>query len=90
LVLSSYDPVDWRIQTDSRAELKAVLISSYSDSTVQGAASIENIRMGRTHAYERNSSGFTQLNAEVVSLIGKPIESFQGSYKAASFIVGGM
>lgn len=90
LVLSSYDPVDWRIQTDSRAELKAVLISSYSDSTVQGAASIENIRMGRTYAYERNSSGFTQLNAEVVSLIGKPIESFQGSYKAASFIVGGM
>jgi hypothetical protein len=89
LVLSSYDSVDWRLSVDPRAQLKAVLISGYSDSTVQGAGSVRTLNIGRSYAYERGSTQLRNLERDVVSSVGKTIHTFQGKYEASSFTVGG-
>lgn len=89
LVLSSYDPVDWVIQLAPGAQLQAVLMSSYEESTVQGAGSARVLQMGRMYAYERGSEGFNSLQREVIRWAGKPIDTFQGRYQARSFSVGG-
>ena len=89
LVLSSYEPVLWKITGARSANLKAVLLSGYSPSSVSGADGIQVVDIGKYYAYERNGSGFAALQREVVKRSGKSIETFQGKYSGASFIVGG-
>ena len=89
LVLSSYEAVDWRLHVESGAQLKAILLASYSDSTVSGAETVKTLNIGRTHAYDQGTAAFGNLQRDVMRWTGKPIGTFQGKYKATSFIVGG-
>lgn len=89
LVLSSYEPVSWQI-TNAGAQLQAVLLAGHHDSTVDGAGTVRVLELGQMYAYERGSSGFSQLQEEVIRWTGKPIDTFQGKYSASLFSVGGL
>lgn len=89
LVLSSHEPVHWRVSLSSGAELRAVLLSGYHDSTVSGIGDVRVVNLGRMYAHEQGSGSFSQLQTEVMRWTGKPIESFQGRYSGNSFTVGG-
>lgn len=89
LVLSSYEAVEWRLNLLGGAQLKAVLVSGYKDSTVSGAGNVRVTNMGRIYAYQRDSSEYENLQREVIRWTGQPIGIFQGKYRGASFTVGG-
>ncbi len=90
LVLTSYEPVNWRITLMPGAELAAVLVSGYYESRVTGAGDARVVNMGRNYAYERNAAGYADLQRDVTQWVGRPMSSFQGRYKGGSFTVGGM
>jgi hypothetical protein len=90
LVLTSYEPVDWQVSaTGSGQGIRAVLLGGYHDSTVTGAGDARIVRIGRVYAYEKEATAFSALDNEVKRQIGRPIDAFQGAYKASSFVVGG-
>jgi len=89
LVLSSYEPVRWRIVVDPGARLSAVFVSSYYPSTVEGANAVRVYQMDAGYAYQRNSPEFAKLQRATIEWTGKPMSLFQGSYKGGSFSVGG-
>lgn len=88
LVLSSYEPVNWRLQLMPGAQLSGVLLFGYHDSVVVGQGDAKFHRAGRMYAHERSSQEFVQLNREVERLTGLEISNFQGAYSANSFAVG--
>lgn len=89
LVLSSYEPVNWRLVSEPGAKLATVLISGYHSSNVVGAGTARVIVAGSASAYKLGDSGYNSLNNEVVKYIGKGIDIFQGKYEGDSFSVGG-
>lgn len=89
LVLSSYEPVLWRVVAEPGARLDAVLVSGNHASQVIGAGSTRTIVLGTAYAYERSNPGYLKLDNEVFRMTGKRISLFQGSYEGAQFIVGG-
>lgn len=89
LVLSSYEPVLWRLKLESGAKLSAVLVSGYYDSQVVGAGSARIVKIGSNHAYKSGGAEYNALNLEVLRLTGKTIGIFQGRYEGASFSTGG-
>jgi len=89
LVLTSYEPVRWRLNRQPGANVSAVILSSYYPSEVEGSGVARVLVAGSNHAYARESGGFATLNRQVLSMIGKPIEVFQGSYSGERFSVGG-
>lgn len=89
LVLSSYEPINWRIVNQAGVQLKAVLLSGYNESSVVGMGDAKVVQLGRLYAYERGSSGFLNLQREVIKWTGKPFDSFQGKYKGSTFMIGG-
>lgn len=89
LVLSSYEPVVWKLNRQAGAEIRLVLISSYHPSRVEGAGDARVIVMNGGHAYQLNSPEYQHLTREVVSMLGKGIDVFQGSYSGERFSVGG-
>lgn len=88
LVLTSYEPVNWRIQLAPGARLGAVLLFGYYESSVVGHGDAKVHRGGRFYAYQRPSGEFDRLNREVISLTGQEINGFQGAYSTATFSVG--
>lgn len=88
LVLSSYEPVNWRIQLAPGAALSAVLLFGYHESSVVGQGGARIHRGGTLYAYNRQSSEFERLNREVAKLTGLDINHFQGVYAATNFSVG--
>ena len=89
LVLSSYEPISWRIAGARAANLRAILLSGYSPSTVSGEEGVQVVQIGKQYTYERGGSGFHELQREVIRRTGSGIETFQGKYSGSSFIVGG-
>ena len=90
LVLSSYEPVQWKISLDPGAQLAGVLVSGYYQSRVMGAGSARVLQIGGNYAYERGSSGYNALDREVRSWTGgQGIRVFQGRYEGGSYTVGG-
>lgn len=87
LVLTSYEPVNWRIQLAPGAALSAVLLFGYHESSVFGHGGVKLHRGGRLYAYQRPSKEFELLNREVMQLTGVEINGFQGAYSATSFSV---
>lgn len=88
LVLSSYEPVNWRV-TGAVSKVKAVLLSGYYDSTVSGTGDVRVTKIGNNYAYESGSAGYRSLQNEVIGWTGKTIETFQGKYSGSTFMVGG-
>lgn len=89
LVLTSYEPVNWEIETDPGARIAAILLGGYNPSRVSGLAGVRQIDIGRVHAYQQGDSGYGALEAAVARRTGKRIKSFQGRYSGESFVVGG-
>lgn len=89
LVLSSYEAVRWVLVPDPGARLVAVLLSGYETSQVVGAGPARVVTLGRSYAYQQDSSGYNTLNQETMRWAGKGIGFFQGRYEGSSFQVGG-
>jgi hypothetical protein len=89
LVLSSYEPVLWRITGARAANLKAVLLGGPAASAVSGEDGVSVTSIGKLHAHERGGSGFSSLQQEVIRRTGQTFSTFQGTYSGMSFTVGG-
>lgn len=89
LVLSSYEPVRWKLKIESGAKLAAVLVSGYYQSEVVGAGNARIISAGSAYTYEKGNQGYYALDREVKQWTAKHIDIFQGRYEGSSFSVGG-
>jgi hypothetical protein len=89
LVLSSHQTVEWQLEVDDEAELKAVLLSGYGESTVAGAGLALVASIGGFYAFKRGSAEFRHLEDEVLRCTGRNIENFQSVYAGHSFEIGG-
>jgi len=87
LVLTSYEPVQWRIDPEFGARIAAVLLGGYHQSRVQGAGNAKQLDIGRVYAYQQGGEGYRQLEAAVARYTGKRIHSFQGRYEGEVFTV---
>jgi hypothetical protein len=88
LVLSSHQSVEWQIEIAPTAELKAVLLSGYGESTVAGAGAALVTSIGGFYAFKRGSAEFRHLEEAVLRCTGRNIENFQSVYAGAAFEVG--
>lgn len=89
LVLSSHQKVRWQVEVLRGAELAAVLLSGYGESTVTGAGEALVTSIGGFYAFKRGSAEFKHLEDEVLRCTGRTIEDFQSVYAGDSFEVGG-
>jgi hypothetical protein len=89
LVLSSHQTVRWQVEVLPGAELAAVLLSGYGESTVTGAGDAQVSSIGGFYAFKRGSAEFKHLEDEVLRCTGRNIEDFQSVYAGDSFEVGG-
>jgi hypothetical protein len=89
LVLSSHRTVRWQLEVAPGAELAAVLLSGYGESTVAGADPVQVSSIGGFYAFKRGSAEFKHLEDEVLRCTGRTIEDFQSVYAGSSFEVGG-
>lgn len=86
LVLTSYEPVLWQINTNGR-KISKILMSGYYDSTVLGADNTPVIKIGSGYAYKLDSAEYIQLKQGISQYIENPIQLFQGSYTGREFSV---
>jgi hypothetical protein len=91
LVVSSYEPVIWRVTIMPGAKVSAILLSGNSElSKVMGAGDTRVVTMGQSYAYEMGGQKHLALDQEVVRWTGRRIQSLQGRYKARMFTVQGI
>ena len=88
LVLSSHQTVRWEIGLAPEANLCAVLLSGYGQSTVVGAGDALVTSIGGFYAFKRGSAEFRHLESEVLRCTGRNIERFQSEYAGHSFDIG--
>ena len=89
LVLSSHHTVRWEIELAPEANLCAVLMSGYGQSTVVGAGDAVVTSIGGFYAFKRGSAEFRHLESEVLRCTGRNIERFQSEYAGHTFAIGG-
>jgi hypothetical protein len=89
LVLSSHQTVEWELEIAEGAELKAVLLSGYGESTVAGALAAPISSIGGFYAFKRGSAEFRHLEDEVRRCTGRAIDNFQSVYAGHTFEIGG-
>lgn len=89
LVLSAYEPVQWKLKLAPGAQLSTVLVSGYYPSQVTGAGGARTVIIGRDYAYKLGSTEYNRLNQQVMMWTGRTIDVFQGLYEGSSFSVGG-
>ena len=89
LVLSSHQTVQWQLELEAGAALKAVLLSGYGESTVAGGGDALVATIGGFYAFKRGSAEFKHLEQEVLRCTGRNIENFQSVYAGSSFEIGG-
>jgi hypothetical protein len=88
LVLSSHQTVEWEITLAAGAELTAVLLSGYGESTVVGAGNALVSSIGGFYAFKRGSAEYLHLEQEVLRCTGRTIERFQSMYAGYEFEIG--
>ena len=86
LVLTSYEPITWKLHRQPGANIKQVLVSSYHPSTVEGTGKAKVIVINAGYNYQ--ASGRRPLSGDVRSLTGATDGLFQGTYSGARFSVG--
>lgn len=86
LVLTSYEPITWKLNRQPGANIRQVLLSSYHPSTVEdsGKAKVVVIKAG----YNYQFSGRRPLSADIRNLTGATEGFFQGTYSGERFSVG--
>lgn len=90
LVLSSYEPVRWKVVQEPGAKVVSVLLSGYYQSEVVGAGNARVVNTGSSYSYEAGSSNQAALYRQTALYTGKTIDSFQGKYEGSVFTVGGL
>mgnify|MGYP006886096207 CR=1 FL=1 len=99
LVLSSYEPVAWKLHLTSNADLSEIYLSGSNDSRIEGVEDITITYIGNEYAYNdaysrgyrhgsRSRSDSSTLSSAVQRKTGCPIDKFQGTYKGSMFYVG--
>ena len=88
LVLSSHQPVDWRVALAPDVELSAVLLSGWGKSTVDGVAEGAVYRIGGFYAFRRGSLEYKHLESEVRRCTGRAIAHFETRYAGTNFDIG--
>lgn len=88
LVLSSHQTVQWELSLDRDANLEAVLLSGYGESTVTGAGNALVTSIGGFYAFKRGSAEFKHLEKEVRRCTGRDIDRFQSEYAGHRFVIG--
>jgi hypothetical protein len=88
LVLSSHQTVEWQLELEPQADLEAVLMSGYGESTVSGAGTALVTSIGGFYAFKRGSAEFRHLEDEVLRCTGRNIENFQSVYAGHAFEIG--
>ena len=93
LVLSSYEPNEWRLNIASGAVVEKILLSGFHPQTITGAGNIP-VETGFQLTPHRwpNSTGGGSTQEDIVDFeahLGTPISSFSGVYRATSFTVTG-
>src|SRR5262245_23382042 len=88
LVLSSHQSVEWRLALAPEAQLAAVLLSGYGQSTVAGAGLTPITSIGGFYAFKRGSAEYLHLEQEVLRCTGRNIDHFQSMYAGSSFEIG--
>jgi len=86
LVLVSYEPVNWVINSNGR-KLSKVLTSGYHDSTVIGAEDTTVVKIGSKYAYKIDSNEYPVLKQDIARYISNPVQLFQGAYTGRDFSV---
>lgn len=89
LVLSSYEPVQWNILPEPGAQIAAVLLGGYHESTANGAGSARVVRVPREYAFEMQGEKYGRLQATVTRMLGRPMSRFQSQYEGSKFSVDG-
>ncbi|HUQ12529.1 MAG TPA: hypothetical protein VM146_19645 [Steroidobacteraceae bacterium] len=77
MVLSSHQPVQWRLSVASGADVRALLLSGFGHSTVTGAQGVAVHRIGGFYAFRRGSVEYRHLESEVRRCTGHAIGHFQ-------------
>ncbi len=88
LVLSSHQTVDWQLSIAPQAQLAAVLLSGYGQSTVGGAGLTPIESIGGFYAFKRGSAEYLHLEQEVLRCTGRNIDHFQSMYAGSAFEIG--
>ena len=86
LVLASYEPVMWSVNTNGR-KINKILVSGYYDSNVVGATNTPVIKIGSRYAYKLGSNEYNQLKQDIARYVENPIQLFQGAYTGREFSV---
>jgi hypothetical protein len=87
LVLSSHQPVQWRLWVMPGADLRALLLSGFGHSSVTGAEGIPVHRIGGFYAFRRGSVEYRHLESEVRRCTGHAIGHFQGLQVGSSLVL---
>lgn len=77
LVLSSHQPVLWRLTLLAEANLRALMLSGFGRSMVVGAGNVAVHRIGGFYAFKRGSAEYRHLQSEVQRCTGGSIGYFQ-------------
>ena len=85
LVLSSHQPVTWRVDLRPGARLLAVLLAGCGESRVSGAGDAVVQSIGGYYAFRRGSGEFRQLEDEVRRATGCAIGKFESASAATEF-----
>jgi hypothetical protein len=94
LVLSSHEPVIWRLHISADARLSEIYLSGSNDSRVEGIQNIMVSYIGNVYAYENPDMPSSRhgrvptLAGVVKQKTGCNITKFQGLYKGSHFYIG--
>jgi hypothetical protein len=86
LVLTSYEPVRWTINSSNR-KISAILLSGNAQSSVISPGNPQVLKIGSAYAYKMDSHEYTRVKQDVARYVSNPVQSFQGGYKGQDFSV---
>ena len=86
LVLTSYEPVRWTINSGNR-KISAILLSGNEQSSVISPGGAQIVKIGSSYAYKMDGPGYASVKQAVARYVSNPVQAFQGGYKGQDFSV---
>jgi hypothetical protein len=86
LVLTSYEPVRWTINSANR-KISAILLSGNAQSSVISPGNPQVLKIGSAYAYKMDSQEYARVKQDIARYVSNPVQSFQGGYKGQDFSV---
>lgn len=92
LVLSAFEPTNWRVTASAGVQLERVVLSGVHDQTADVPAGVELVPTTTTDScglfWDSSAQCTEQALASYASLAGAPVTSWAGCYKASAFSIG--